>query len=63
MCRSIILSKIAHQTWYNRPFSQRNKTTEREVGVGVGGYREVRGGEMDQILKRESTHYGGVFVK
>ena len=40
MCRSIIsLSKIAHQMWRNHSFSQRNKTIERAVGVGVGGDR------------------------
>ena len=26
--------------WRNHPFSQRNKTTERELGLGVGGGRE-----------------------
>ena len=36
MCRSIMsLSNIAHQMWHNHPFSQRNKTTERAVGLGV----------------------------
>ena len=62
MCRSIILSKIAHQTWYNCPFSQRNKTTERAVGVGVGGCREVRGGGGDgpNFKKREYTLWGGL---
>ena len=37
MCRSIIsLSKIAYQMCCDHPFSQRSKTTERAVGVGVG---------------------------
>ena len=47
MCRMCIcasLSKIAHQVWCDHPFSQRNRTIERTVGVGVGGDREVRGG-------------------
>ena len=30
--------------WGDHPFSQRNMTTERTMGVGVGGDREVRGG-------------------
>ena len=37
MCKSLIfLSKMAHQMWGDHPFSQRNKTTEREVGMRVG---------------------------
>ena len=44
MCRSILsLSKIAYQTWHNHPFFQRNWTTERTVGVGVGDDREMGG--------------------
>ena len=39
------LSKIAHQMWHDHPLSQRNRTTERTVGVGVGGDREVGGGQ------------------
>ena len=39
MC--IILSKIAHQMWYDHPFSQRNRTTERTTGMGLLGDREV----------------------
>ena len=46
MCRSIIsVSKIAYQMCCNRPFSQKNKTTERVVRVGVGGDRG--GGGLD----------------
>ena len=33
--------------WHNHPFSQRNKTTERAVGVGVGCKREWGGGGGD----------------
>ena len=39
-CSIISLSKKAHQMCWDHPFSQRNKTTERAVGVGVGGDRE-----------------------
>ena len=31
--------------WCDQPFSQRDKTTERTVGVGVGGER----GGLDKI--------------
>ena len=45
MCGSILsLSKIAHQMSHDHPFSQRNRTTERTMGVEVGGDREMRGG-------------------
>ena len=38
MCESIVsFDKVAHQMWHNHPFGQRNKTTERAVGVAVGG--------------------------
>ena len=54
MCRSILsLSKIAHQMWHDHPFSQRNRTTERSVGVRVGGDREIGGGEgVEQNLEK-----------
>ena len=46
MFKSILSSsKIAHQMCCDHPFSQRNRTTERTVGVGVGGDREVGGGQ------------------
>ena len=35
--------------WHNHPFSQRNKATERAVGVRVGDGRE---GEVGQSLKK-----------
>ena len=51
MCGSILsLSKIAHQMSRDHPFSQRNRTTERTMGVEVGGDREVGGG--GQNLKK-----------
>ena len=55
MCRSIIsLSKIAHQMSRDHLFSQRNKTAEREVRVGVSGNREGReGGGVRTKLKKE----------
>ena len=31
------LSKIAHQMWYDHPYNQRNRTTERTVGSVCGG--------------------------
>ena len=47
MYRSILsLSKIAHQMWCDHPFSQRNMTTEKTVGAGAGGDREVGVGGM-----------------
>ena len=50
MCRSILsLGRIAHQMWYDHPFSQRNWTTERTIGVEVGGCRKVRERELDKI--------------
>ena len=41
--------------WRDHPFSQRNKTTERAVGVGVGGNKEEGGGGggVGQNLKKE----------
>ena len=40
--------------WRDHPFSQRNRTTEKTVGVGFGGDRKVGGGEVGQNLKRGS---------
>ena len=31
---------MTHQMWCEHPFSQRNRTTERTVGVRVGGDRK-----------------------
>ena len=66
MCRSILsLSKIAHYMWCDHPFNQRNRTTERTVGVGVGvgGDREVGGEAGGQNLKKWGRQYRGVFIK
>ena len=58
MCRSILsLSKIAHRMWHDYPFSQRNMTTEKTVGVGVGGSREV--GKKKGVGKKR----GEIFIK
>ena len=52
MCRSMLsLSKIAHQMWRHHPFSQRNTTPERTVGVEVGGDREVGEKGLDKFEK------------
>ena len=29
------LSNVAHQMWHDHPFSQRNRKTEKTVGLGV----------------------------
>ena len=36
--------------WGNHPFSQRNKTAEKAVGVGVGAIRDRGGWGWDKIL-------------
>ena len=59
MWRSVIsLSKIAHQIRHNHPFSQRNKATERALGVGVGGYRG-REGFFQNLKRGEVGKIGG----
>ena len=56
MCRSIILlSKITHQVCSDHPFSQRNETTKRAVGVELEDDREREGVEVGII--------GSVFIK
>ena len=40
LCRSIILSKIAHQIWGDDPFSKRNKKAKNALGVQPGDERE-----------------------
>ena len=52
MCRSIMsLSKITHQIWGGHPCSQRNKTAERAVRVGV--VDNMVGGESDQNFEKK----------
>ena len=49
VCRFIIiLSIIAHQMWRDHSFSQRNKTTEKAVGVEIERDR-VGGGRLEKI--------------
>ena len=49
MCRFIIiLSIIAHQMWRDHSFSERNKTTEKAVGVEIERGR-VGGRRLDKI--------------
>ena len=37
--------------WRDHPFSQKKKTTERAVGVGVEGEREGGGGGVRNLKK------------
>ena len=48
--------------WHDHPFGQRKKTTERAVGVRVGGDREG-GGVLNKILKRGGRQYRGTLHK
>ena len=52
------LSKIAYQLWRDHLFSQRNKTTDRVMGVGVESDREDR--ESRQNLKMGVGNIGGL---
>ena len=39
--------------WHDHPISQRNRTTERTVGVGVGSDRDIGdGGGLGENLKK-----------
>ena len=38
--------------WHDKPFSQRNGTLEKTVGVGFGGGREVGGRKVGQNLRK-----------
>ena len=59
MCRSIIsLTRIAHQMWRDRSFSQRSKTTGRAVGMGVGVDRKV--GDWTKFEKRRGRGVGNI---
>ena len=44
--------------WRDHPFSQRNRTIERAVGVGVGRDKEVGGGAVGWT-KLEKKEWGG----
>ena len=46
--------------WHDHPFSERNKTTEREMGVVVGDGRE-RGGGWTKFEKEGVENIGRVF--
>ena len=62
--RSVLsLIKIAHQLWTDYTFSQRDKTTERTVGVEVGGDRGWRGGGWTEFEKVGVGYTRGVFIK
>ena len=53
MCRTIILSKIAHQMWHDHSFSQRrNKATERAVGVEFRGDKDGEGGGRGDKIRK-----------
>ena len=52
--------------WRDHPFSQRNRTTERTVGMEVGGDRDVGRGGWTTFEKgdgRVGKQYGGIFIK
>ena len=56
------ISKITHQKRRDHPFIERSKTTEKGVGLGIGGNRESEG--VEQNLKRGGKQYRrGVFIK
>ena len=60
LCVDPYYSKIAHQMRRDHPFSQRNRITERTVGVEVGGDREVGERWLDKIWKRRGvSNIGG----
>ena len=49
--------------WRDHPFSQRNRTIERAVGVGVGRDKEVGGGGAVGWTKFEKKEWGGTQYK
>ena len=51
LCVDSYYSKIAHQMRRDHPFSQRNRITERTVGVEVGGDREWERGDWTKFEK------------
>ena len=59
MYRSILaLSKIAHQMWHHHPFSQRNRTTERAVGLLVEDDRKFGG--VDKVAEGQTGNIVGL---
>ena len=48
--------------WCDHAFSQRNRTTERTVWVGVAGNREVEGGGIGQNLKKGGGGIGNISI-
>ena len=64
------LSKITYQMQRDHPLSQRNMTTEKTMGTGAGGGREVggvgggvEGGAWTKLKKEWGVGGGGVFIK
>ena len=50
--------------WHDHPFSQRNRITERTLGVEVGGDKEVvRVKGWTKFEKGGGKQYRGVFIK
>ena len=50
--------------WHDHPFSQRNRITERTLGVKVGGDKEVvRVKGWTKSEKGRGKQYRGVFIK
>ena len=50
--------------WRDHPFSQRHRTTERAIGMGVGGDRGVGGGGgLEKKMKKGVGNIGWVFIK
>ena len=61
MCRSILsLSKKAHQMWSDHPLNQRNRITEKTVGVRVGCDREVEVGRWTKPEKQGRKYRGNL---
>ena len=60
----MFLNKTAHQMWHDYPFSQRNRTTERIVRVGVEGDSEWgRVGVYYTKYEKEGNQYRGLFIQ
>ena len=64
----LLLNNIANQMCSNQSFSQRNRTTERIVGVGVGGDREGKQRieerwRRGKRVKKGGRQYREVFIK